>query len=290
MTSATRRGTFSRSLAPAFIGQLSHGAFRPLMDAVRASDLDVEVRQDYINIYDGRNSILKLEYRARQNEFRASIHRKYGPPAGFVTKAEDVYAVQWFSLTEAPEWTQRFVNEVPELRRKCLPYNKPEGGAEFRLVHANRNPPFLVLDRQVQLSQLRDSRVDILGLSVEGKHESVVLVELKHGTRLKAADVLQQVDRYRTYYEESGVLRSDVADRLDAVLALKRDLGLIHGQCSRPLRELPIEYLVVQVTPGAAIPSPPKVIAGTRRVYFLGRTMADLRVSERASWQILRGP
>lgn len=289
MADTPRLGTFRRGLASLFVEQLSHGALEPLMDAVRANDLDLEVRQDYINIYDGRNSILKLEYQARRKGFRASIHRKYKPPIGFVAKAEDQYAVQQFSLTDIAGWVQSFVKAVPELRQACRPYDQPEGGAEFRLVHANRQPPFLVLDRQVQLGQVRDSKVDILGLGVDGKYESVVLAELKHGKRLKEADVLRQIDRYRVSYEDNGALRSDVANCLDEILALKRDLGLIRGGSSRPLRELPIEYLVVLVTPAPALPFPPKPVEGTSRVYFVGRTRDDLHLPARTSWQILRG-
>lgn len=290
MADSIRRGTFQRGLTAMFAEQLSHGALRPLMDAVLVNDLDLEVRRDYINVYKGRNSLLKLEYKAKQKGFRASIHRKYSPPVGFMAKVAGDYAVQTFSLAEAHGWAQGFVGAIPQLCLDSARHDKPEGGAEFRLVRANRQPPFLALDRQVQLGQVQDSKVDVLGLAVDGVGESVVLVELKHGKRLKETDVLKQIDRYRVYYEHNGSLRSDVADRLDAILSLKRDLGLLHGTPSRPLRELPIEFLVVLVTAGSALPPPPKIVVGTSRVYYVGRTMDDLHIPARRSWQILRGP
>lgn len=289
MIDSTSRGTFRRGLAPIFVEQLTRDALRPLMNAVRAEDLDLEVRQNYINVYYGRNSILKLEYQPLRDGFRASVHRKYNPPAGFIAKVDDDYAVQLFSLADAGGWAEGFVREIPRLCRDSALHNKPEGGAEFGLVRANRKPPFLVIDRQVQLGQVPDSRVDLLGLSIDENRTSVVLVELKHGKRLSAADALNQIDRYRGYYADGDSLRSVVADRFDTILTLKQELGLLHEVPPQPLRKLPIEFLVVLITAGLTVPIAPKAVDGPSRVYYVGCTMADLRIPKRACWQILRG-
>lgn len=281
-------GSFRRGLDPFFIEQLLNGAFRPLMNTVREQQLDLEIRENYINVYCGRNSILKLEFRRREQEFCASVHGKYNPPSGFIRSERDPYGRQVFALAEASAWTDLFITSVPQICRDSGIHNKPEGDAEFRIIQANHEPPFIALDRQLQLEGVRDSKVDILGLSIAEGGASMVLVELKHGKNLKPLAVLEQVDRYRRLYAPDARLRRDVADSLDEILSLKRNLGLLHGSPPQPLRELPVDLLVVLVSADSPVVTPPKTAAGDALVHYVGLATSGFRIPERKHWKILR--
>lgn len=281
-------GSFQRGLDPFFIEQLMDGAFRPLMNTVRDQRLDLEIRENYINIYCGRTSILKLVFRKRDQAFCASIHSKYNPPSGFIRSERDPYGRQVFTLAEASAWTELFIASVPQICRDSGIHNKPEGNAEFGIMQANHEPPFVALDRQLQLEGVRDSKVDIVGLSIADGCASMVLVELKHGKRLNQLAVLEQIDRYRRLYAPDARLRRDVADSLDETLSLKRKLGLLRGSPPQPLRELPIDLLVVLVSANSPVLAPPKATAGGAIVHYVGLATGDFRIPERKHWKILR--
>lgn len=283
-----KSGSFRRGLDPLFIEQLMNGAFRPLMNTVREQRLDLEIRENYINVYHGRNSVLKLEYRKREQEFCASVHGKYNPPSGFIRAERNPYGRQVFTLAEASEWTDAFVTSVPQICRDSGDHNKPEGDAEFGIMQANHEPPFVALDRQLQLEGARDSKVDILGLSMADGSASMVLVELKHGKHLNTLAVLEQIDRYRRLYAADDRLRQDVADSLDQTLSLKQKLGLLRGAPQQPLRELPIDLLVVLVSANSPVLTPPKATTGGALVHYVGLATGDFRIPERKHWKTLR--
>lgn len=279
-------GKFKRGLDAAFSSHILHGALRPIVDAIEKFSLDLQIRDNYINIYNGGNSVLKLEYHPKSQRFSAKIHHKFNPSSAFIPQPGKDYAEKRLSVGEAADLATVFVSALPELCRSSSVLDKAEGRVESGIAHANRDPPFLVLDRQVQIHGHRDSRVDILGLDLEENSPSVVLIEIKEGHRLNQ-NVRVQINRYRTYYEQNGALRHDVAKCLDEVLALKRDLGLIRGASPRPLRELPLHFLVVLVAEGAPIPAPPKQAPGANLVYYVGLSMDNLRIPRRELWQIL---
>lgn len=288
--SVEKSGSFRRGLDPFFIEQLLNGAFRPLMNTVRDKQLDLEIRENYINVYCGRNSILKLEFRKKEQAFCASVHSKYNPPSGFIRSESSPYGRQVFTRDGASAWTALFIKSIPQICQDSAMHNKPEGDAEFRIIQANHEPPFVVLDRQLQLEGVRDSKVDILGLSIADDCASVVLVELKHGKALRPLAVLEQIDRYRSLYAPDAKLRRDVADSLDEILLLKRDLGLLHGTPPQPMRELPVDLLVVLVSAGSPVLTPPKTTAGGALVHYVGLAVGGFRIPERTSWKTLRSP
>lgn len=283
-------GSFRRGLDPFFVEQLMNGAFRPLMNTVRDQHLDLEIRENYINVYCGRNSILKLEFRKRDRAFRATVHGKYNPPSGFIRSERDPYGRQVFTLAEASAWADLYIAAVPQICNDSSIHNKPEGDAEFGIMRANHAPPFVALDRQLQLEGVRDSKVDMLGLSMADGCASMVLVELKHGRSLKPLAVLEQIDRYRKLYAPDARLRRDVADSLDETLSLKRKLGLLPGAPPppQPLRELPVDLLVVLVSADAPVLAPPATAAGGAIVHYVGLAAGDLRIPERNHWTVLR--
>ena len=52
----------SRGLAKEFLVALLTGALKPILDAAKAHGLDLQVREDYINLYDRGLSLLKLTH------------------------------------------------------------------------------------------------------------------------------------------------------------------------------------------------------------------------------------
>lgn len=70
------------------------------------------------------------------------------------------YAEESFDCADSARWAADYVGALPQLLRASSEWNKAEGLAEFGIACANRQGPFLVLDRQVELEGHWDSRVD----------------------------------------------------------------------------------------------------------------------------------
>jgi hypothetical protein len=258
------------------------GPLRPLLDLVRERNLDFQIRPDYFNIYDGRCSVLKLKHSS--GRFRATIDRKYGAPAGLLEP---------FDTSTTSAWTRHFVDAFPSIKQLARGYDKKEGAAEFRIACANRKAPLIIIDRQVQLPGEPPSRVDLLGLCCgDGGPASIVLIELKEGRSLQLKRVLEQVQRYHTFYVQEGHLRGDVAASLEQVVKQKIRLGLLDQfPTDVSLSDLPVELLVAWVSRDVRRPMQNgwKSNAPTR-VAYVGLGSTDSIVPPRSCWELLQGP
>ena len=66
---------FNRGLSDDFLQALLNGTFAPLMAAAKQHELDVQIREHYLDFYKHGRRILELTGRAAP--FRATLHIKY---------------------------------------------------------------------------------------------------------------------------------------------------------------------------------------------------------------------
>lgn len=233
---------FRRCLSDAFLASLIDGPLRPLRDFVIEHRLDLQIREDYINVYDGRNSLLKLTSLGARG-FKAEVHEKYGSPEGLTN----------VSLAEAADWSKAFVEVLPGIRERASDFDSDEGRDEFSIAVANRSPPALVLDRQLQLHGVRDSKVDLAAAWVDGSRITALgLIELKRrkADHQAVMAAVGQVTRYAALYAPEGRLREDVAASLVEVWRQKSRLGLLtEPPTSVDLRSVPVKCVVAMLLP-----------------------------------------
>jgi hypothetical protein len=273
-------GIFDRGLSQPFENALL-GELAPVLRSSLAQDLDIQIRENYINIYDGRNSVLKLSYSSRRQALTATIHPKYCPPPDLLKP---------FKLSECGSWSQRFVEALPAIRERAKDHNKPEGEVEFRIARHHVKAPLVVLDRQIQLPGIKASRLDMVGLYCGNEGPpSLILIELKEGSRLIATAVLEQVNRYHNLYVREGRLRIDVAGSLDRVVRQKQSLGMLPILPISEIRTLPVELLVVFVSRGAGVPVQDHwKDVGDVPIHYVGLGKGDNAIPPRSHWKLLR--
>ena len=281
---------FRRGLSASFLAALKTGGdLHPVIEGALAHGLDLGVRQNYFNLYSGRNSVLKLRQIQRKSEFEVHIHEAYRPPASVAAKRSGKYRVQRFAATAATAWAKAFHAALPALLEAAKEFDKPEGATEFALAVAHRNAPLTVIDRQVQLGDIPDSRVDAFAVLDEGRGPRVLLLELKAGERLDVAAVVEQVDRYRTFYEVDGRLREDVATCLQQVWTQKAAMGFVGAPTpGLDLSRLRVEYLVaLSSARPRGLPSEHKPKSGGL-VGYVGVAASSPVIPRSTDWEVLR--
>jgi len=237
---------FSRGLSDAFLEALKDGPLRPLLDTAAQENLDLEIRDDYINIYDGHGALLKLSN--RKAGYKVEIHHKYKPSEEIAPKQTGSYRVNTIKANEVEAWVKGFIETLPELQRNARDFDKDEGRDEYEICMANRTGGIIVLDRQAQLKGTLKSKVNLLAIAMsEGKPQAVVIVELKKEgvTLLELMKGVSQSIGYSEMYAPEGKLRPDVATSLQKIATQKHALGILDDTLvGADFSDLPVRCVV----------------------------------------------
>jgi hypothetical protein len=208
-----------RALSPRFMQDLTTGFLSPLPDMVHLDpDLDLQIRQDYLNIYFKGNSLLRLQD-CGLGRYRPNIHEKF--TCGLV--------LQDFV---DPETLRVFLDAVPLLKKNIL-YNAKfsiETEYEQLIIRANNYQPhnnseYFILDRQVVGGKA--GRFDLTGFfwsrNRRRKHQVVplCLMEVKYALNRDIQHIDEQVKRYFNSIDPESF-----AQEAEIMLQQKLELGL----------------------------------------------------------------
>ncbi len=239
---------FARGLSEAFLEELTNGLLRPLVDLSTEKKLNLEIREDYINLYDGRGALLKLSN--RKNGYKVEIHRKYEPSPAVAPKLTGSSRVNTIKASEVATWIEAFVKAFPDLQENARKFDKDEGRDEYEICMANRagSRAAIVLDRQLQLKGTAASKVDLLAVTMsDGKPDAVVLIALKKESvsLLELMKGVDQLSNYSKLYAPQGILRTDVADSLQTIVTQKSSLGIMDETLlGQDFADLPVRCLL----------------------------------------------
>jgi len=112
-----------RKLIVQFIYDLKDGLLSELTHKVQADiDLDLFIRDGYINIYFKGNSILKLTERKRNGTYAVDIHPKY------------LQAMEISDLIDVKS-TRSYVNKIPQLKDNILHHGKSSLEIEYEQIN-----------------------------------------------------------------------------------------------------------------------------------------------------------
>ncbi len=210
-----------RKLSDAFLAALKSGFLSGITRTVVADpDLNLEIRDNYINIYCKGASLMKLA-EAAGLRYKVEIHSKF--TAGLDVPAELV----------DPETTTRFLACVPKLKQNIAALGKRSLEIEYEqmLIRANNyerrnNSEYFIVDRQYVVAE---GRFDLIGVFWDRKHHSkhqevpICLMELKFALNQDIADVGGQLTRY---YEAVRPKAASIAEEGETIFRQKLELGL----------------------------------------------------------------
>lgn len=216
-----------RRLSDHFMLILKTGFLAGLTQAVIADkDLDLEIRENYLNIYYKGNSLLKLvEVNGR---YKVEIHKK------FLT---GLAVPPFLSDTET---TMLFLQQLPYLKENIVKYGKSSLEIEYEqmIIRANNleprnNSEYFIIDRQYATQV---GRFDLTGFvwprnkRRQGQEVPLCFMEIKFALNPDIQEVHEQLARY---YAAINADATTLANEAETIFKQKLDLGLFKQDPAR---------------------------------------------------------
>jgi hypothetical protein len=239
---------FRRGLSEDFLAELRGGRFSAVLEAAASRCLDVQIREDYIDVYADGCCVLKLEERpSTPGSYWASIHHKYLDGLSLDDGQSAVARGNYRVFNVSPAFIDTYTRSLDAILGNAGGYVSREAAIEEQMIRHSLFPPspVLFIDRQVQVHGIR-RRADLIGVTTSrGVAARVVLVELKQGLDNRIQDLMKQMRGYRGAIAPHGWLHADVAACYRTVVAQKRELGLLPREVAFPDGRPSVECLFV---------------------------------------------
>lgn len=186
----------------------------------RDHDLNLEIRDSYINIYYKGNSLLKLVEAGSLLRYKAEIHKKF---------LEGVKISLDFTEITVPQ----FVKNIPLIKENIIKHGKRSLELEYEqmIIRTNNferrnNTEYFIVDRQYAV---KEGRFDLSGIywKMDGRRRNqevpVCLMEIKFSLNTDIKDVHKQLARY---YEPIKNNAAGIAEEMETVFRQKLILNL----------------------------------------------------------------
>lgn len=216
-----------RKISQNYLAELKTGYLAPLTDRVRRDpDLDLFIRDGYINIYFKGNSLLKLTEKKRGG-YSAHIHKKY------------LHGLELQQISDRDD-VEKFLGMIPNLKENILYHAKSSLEIEYEqlFIRANNNErenstDYYFVDRQYTLKG--KYRIDLMGIYWPLPHRSEdmvypCLLEIKYALNADIRKVNQQL---MAYYQLLSENPEEIAQDLRTALFQRLELGLFDQPKSR---------------------------------------------------------
>lgn len=209
-----------RTLSERFFENLRSGFLSGITESVKGdSDLDLEIRDAYINVYYKGNSLLKLA-EVNTAQYKIDIHSKF--LEGIVLPS---------MITEGT--VAQFLAAIPLLKQNIVKHGKRSLEVEYEqmIIRANNleprsNTEYFIIDRQYMTS---GGRFDLTGIFWEmsrrkrNQEVPVCLMEIKYALNPDIGEIHKQLARY---YAAIKPRADEIADELQMMFRQKIELGL----------------------------------------------------------------
>ena len=209
-----------RRLSENFMRNLTSGFLQPVTARVVAdSDLDLRIRDNYLNVYYGGSSLVKLS-EVGDTHYRVDIHPKFR--GGLEIPDLD-----------SPETTAEFVRSVPALKENIATHGKSSLEVEYEqlIIRANNrerrtSSEYFFVDRQYSIRRMR---FDLLGMywsrakRRKGQTVAPCLVEVKFALNRDISQVHRQLQRYYDVLRDNAAL---IAEEAQSMFRQRLELGL----------------------------------------------------------------
>jgi hypothetical protein len=202
---------------------LKSGLLRGILDAVIADpDLDLQIRDNYLNIYYKGNSLLKLSERDG-DLYIPEIHEKF------------IQGLEIENLVDE-QTTDKFLMQIPEIKENIIQHGKSSLEIEYEqlIIRANNdenrnNSDYFIIDRQY--TTIERERFDLTGIFWDwkgrrkGQTVPLCLMEIKFALNTEIRNLDEQIGRYYKAIEKDfrGFVREN-----QNIFMQKIDLGLFN--------------------------------------------------------------
>jgi hypothetical protein len=217
-----------RKLSKTFLSCLKSGFLSEITEYVkRDHDLNLEIRESYINVYYKGNSLLKLNEVNSLLRYRAEIHKKF---------LEGVKLSLDFTESTVPQ----FIKAIPFIKENIVKYGKHSLELEYEqlIIRANNferrnNTEYFIVDRQYVMNK---GRFDLSGFHwktagrMKNQEVPVCLMELKFALNTDIKEVHNQLAGYYESIKDNAAL---VAEELETVFKQKLSLNLYDQSTDR---------------------------------------------------------
>jgi hypothetical protein len=216
-----------RKLSPTFIANLTDGFLAPLHQKVLTdNDLDLQIRDNYLNIYFKGNSLLNLK-EVNEAYYTVTIHPKFVADMAIpdLNSAESVSA---------------FLQAIPHLKENIIQHSRSSLEIEYEqlIIRANNrekrnSAEYLIIDRQYAIAQMRFDLLGVYWPSVgrrSGQTVAPCLMEVKFALN---SDIRQVHEQLARYYDQIREKAADIAQEAQTMFHQRLDLGLYTGPQSR---------------------------------------------------------
>lgn len=219
-----------RKLSETFMSALQNGFLAELRKKVIADkDLDLQIRDNYLNIYYKGNSLLKLAERTPK-KYKVDINAKFEVKPE-IQELRDEASVE------------RFIQNIPFLKENIIRHggNSLEAEYEQLIIRANKfeaknNSEYFIVDRQYAANDEDRHRFDLTGFhwprAGGGKIDQapLCLLEVKFSLNQDIKNLHEQILRY---YEFLRKYIAEFADEAQNMFRQKLGLGLINQNDNR---------------------------------------------------------
>jgi len=217
-----------RKLSEAFLHCLKSGFLSEITERVkRDRDLNLEIREGYLNIYFKGNSLLKLAEVGTLPRYKVDIHKKFLDGINIPLE-----------LTENN--VHQFVTSMPFIKENIIKYGQRSIELEYEqmIIRANNfeprnNTEYFIVDRQYTV---KEGRFDLTGIhwGMHGRQKnrkaSVCLMEIKFALNQDIQLVHEQLAKY---YEPIKKNAANIAEEMEGVFKQKLVLGLYNHPLNR---------------------------------------------------------
>jgi len=209
-----------RGLSDNYLECLKFGFLSRITESVRDDpDLNLEIRDNYINVYYKGNSLLMLA-KTSSSHYKADIHEKF---------LEGLSLPLVFSESTIDQ----FLSAIPLLKQNIVRHGKRSLEVEYEqmIIRANNYEPrnnteYFIVDRQYAA---KEGRFDLTGIFWErsrrrrNQEVPVCLMEIKFALNADIREVHNQLARY---YESIRPRAAVIAGEMQTVFRQKIELGL----------------------------------------------------------------
>jgi hypothetical protein len=210
-----------RRLSDTFMAALQHGFLAGITRrVVEDRDLDLEIRDNYLNLYFKGNSLLQLEEMRGGARYRVTIHPKFLNGLLIPDFVDE-------------DTTRAFLDRIPQLKDNIIRHGKSSLEIEYEqlIIRANNSEPrnnsdYFLIDRQYQVAE---GRFDLTGIfwarqgRRRGQEVPLAFIEVKFALNTDIKNVHHQVERY---YEAIRPRAPAIAEENEALFRQKLALGL----------------------------------------------------------------
>jgi len=215
----------SRKLLETFMSALQTGFLSSLREKVIADkDLDLQIRDNYLNIYYKGNSLLKLTERSAK-KYKVDINAKFESEPEIQELCDEIT-------------TAKFIKKIPFLKENIIKHGKNSLEIEYEqlIIRTNNseldnNSEYFIVDRQYVANGEDRNRFDLTGFHWpqagrrKGDQVPLCLMEVKFALNKDIKNIHEQISRYYDFLQDNI---NEFAEETQNVFQQKLALGLIN--------------------------------------------------------------